>query len=404
MGRNNRILFLFSKGISYTGTKLFTFALSWYILTQTGSGLRFSASLLVNYLPQIVLSLFIGRFTDKLLRPNRVLVLCDAASAAVCCLPLLHTSLASIYTTIFLLSAISAVFNNVIDTHLIRLEGVDAPETLKKLTSALQFITYGINIAAPSIGGALIHVLTVRWFAVINIVSFLLSALGEVWLRYKSRRLDAGVSGDGGRAVLSYMFGQRKLRIFFLADSIGNFCVSAGISVALPLVVTTALGISSGGYGLIASSLAAGSTVCAVWRMKFPGSSRMEYPFLKLGEIGGCMLLLGLAAWLPNYGVWTEAALCADMFWAGWLSVDINIQVKTALQLYIDPACLGRVLGISTSISYVLIPLSLVIAGAMSEAWPAFILPLSSGSVLIAALSFLSLLDRRADQTGSIRR
>ena len=79
------------------------------------------------------------------------------------------------------------------------------------------------------------------------------------------------------------------------------------------------------------------------------------------------------------------------MFAAGWLSVDINIQVKTTLQLFIDPAYLGKVLGISTSISYILIPLSLVIAGAVSEIWPAFVLPLLSGAVLIAVLSLLNL-------------
>lgn len=33
---SNRTLFLLSKGISHVGTRLFTFALSWYILSQTG--------------------------------------------------------------------------------------------------------------------------------------------------------------------------------------------------------------------------------------------------------------------------------------------------------------------------------------------------------------------------------
>ena len=58
---NNRVLFLISKGVSYVGTKLFSFALSWYILKQTGSGLGFSISLLVNYIPSIVFSMIAGR-------------------------------------------------------------------------------------------------------------------------------------------------------------------------------------------------------------------------------------------------------------------------------------------------------------------------------------------------------
>ena len=97
----------------------------------------FSLSLLVNYLPRILLSLLAGHISGKARHPNRLLVLCDAASAVVCCLPLVHLSLISIYVTIFLLSAISAVFNNVMDAHLVHLEGVDNPESLKRLTSAV---------------------------------------------------------------------------------------------------------------------------------------------------------------------------------------------------------------------------------------------------------------------------
>ncbi len=397
---SNRALFLFSKGVSHIGTRLFTFALSWHILSQTGSGLSFSVSLLVNYLPQIVLPLFAGGISDKTQRPNRVLVLCDTASAAVCCLPLFHPDLVSIYATIFLLSAISAVFNNVIDAHLVHLEGVDSPETLKKLTSSAQFITSGVNIIAPVIGGVLIRALPVQMFAVLNMASFLLSAFGELWLQYKETKNTARTSEapqGNGDSLLAYVSGQRKLCTFFLADSTGNFCVSAGINVALPLIVTTALGISSSGYGLISSSTAAGSVACALWRMKFPGSSRFQYPYRKLGLIGGCMLALALTACLPYRAGWTVAALCLIMFVSGWLSVDINIQVKTALQLYIAPAHLGKVLGLSTSMSYVLIPLSLVIAGGMAEVWPAFVLPLASGTMLVTVLCVLSLIEHKAE-------
>ena len=397
---SNRVLFLFSKGVSHIGTRLFTFALSWYILSQTGSGLSFSISLLVNYLPQIALSLFAGNLSDKTSHPNRILVLCDAASAIVCCLPLFHLGLVSIYCTIFLLSAISAVFNNVIDTHLINLDGVDNAGMLKKLTSSAQFITSGVNIVAPSIGGILIRLLPIQMFAVINIVSFLLSAFGEIWLKYRPRRTgdearNAGRAQRNGRTVLSYMFGQKKLRTFFIADSLGNFCFSAGVNVALPLIVTITLGISSSGYGLISSSIAVGSVLCAMWRTKNPGDSRLQYPFLQLGLIGGCMLILALMACLPYQGAWVVAVLCVVMFAVGWLSVDINIKAKTTIQLFVDPDHLGKVLGMSTSISYILIPLSLVITGAMSEIWPSFVLPMSNGILLVIVLIILWSVDRK---------
>lgn len=404
---NNRILFLLSKGVSHIGTRLFTFALSWYILSETGSGLSFSISLLVNYLPQIVLSLFAGNISDKTQRPNHILVLCDLLSALICCLPLFHPGLVSIYCTIFFLSAVSAVFNNVIDAHLINLGGVDSPETLKKLTSSAQFITSGVNIIAPSIGGVLIRLLPIQMFAVINIVSFLLSALGEVWLRYNPRRTTSDAQSSernqsNAKTVLSYMFGQRKLRTFFIADSLGNFCFSAGVNVALPLIVTTTLGISSSGYGLISSSVAAGSVLYAMWRTRYPSKSQLQYPFLQLGLVGGCMLILALMACLKYQAVWVVAVLCAVMFTVGWLSVDINIKTKTTIQLFVEPDYLGKVLGMSTSISYILIPLSLIIAGGMTEILPSFVLPLSNGILLVVILTLLWSLDRKPEQMDSM--
>lgn len=397
---SSQILFLFSKGVSHIGTRLFTFALGWYILSETGSGLSFSISLLVNYLPQIILSLFVGNLSDQTRHPNRILVLCDLASAVVCCLPLIHLDLISIYVTIFLLSGISAVFNNVIDAHLINLNGVGDGGTLKKLTSSAQLITSGTNIIAPSIGGLLIRLCSVQVFAAINIISFVLSAFGEVWLKYKPRQAkkelpDSEIVQKNGRTVLSYMFGQKKLRTFFIADSLGNFCFSAGINVALPLVVTTTLGISSSGYGLISSSIAMGSVLCAMWRTRVPGASRLQYPFFHLGMIGGCMLVLALTACLPYQGAWTVAVLCVVMFVVGWLSVDINIKFKTTIQLFVDPDYLGKVLGMSTSISFALIPLSLVLAGGISEIWPSFILPALNGAALIAILTLLWLWEQK---------
>lgn len=387
----NKTLFLLSKGVSHIGTKLFTFALSWYILSETGSGLRFSISLLVNYLPAIVFSGFAGYISDRTERPNRLLVLCDLASAAVCVLPLLRPGLASVYAVIFLLSMIAAVFNNTIDTHLTNLEGVNGPEELKKLTSLAQFITSGVNIAAPSLGGLLVKALPIQMFAVINIVSFLLSAFGELFLRYRLRPAAEKKAAQAPGSILSYMFGEKRLRPFIIGDSLGNFCFSAGFNVALPLIVTVTLGISSGVYGLISSSAAAGSVLCALVRSKRPGRTEFRYPYGKTGGLGGLMLALALVARLPYHALWSSAALCAINFTVGWLAVDINIQTKTTMQIYVDSAYLGKVLGFSTSLSYILIPLSLLLGGAAAEVWPAYLLPAISGALLLAALGLLKL-------------
>ena len=108
------------------------------------------------------------------------------------------------------------------------------------------------------------------------------------------------------------------------------------------------------------------------------------------------MLVLALTACFHYQAIWSVAVLCLGMFVVGWLSVDINIKSKTTVQLFVDPAYLGKVLGLSTAISYILIPLSLVIAGGISEIWPSYVLPMLNGILLIVVLTLLWLGERKA--------
>jgi len=400
---NNRTLLLLSKGVSYIGTKLFSFALSWYILSQTASGLSFSISLVVNYLPAIVISLAAGHISDCVRRPNRVLVLCDIASACVCVIPLVRLDLVSIYVTIFLLSCISALFNNVVDTHMPNLEEIGGAEGLKKLSSFMQLITSGVNILAPALGGVLVKALPVPMFALLNVFSFLASAFGEVFLKYTFNHACQGEKTDKSSekftSILRYVFGNRELRTFFLGDGFCNFCVTAGLSVALPLIVTGTLGISSGGYGMITSCLGVGSVCSAMYHTRRPDKTDLCYPYLKICTIGIDLLLIAVLVLLPYHPFWTVAALCAIQFVNGWMSVSINIKTVTTFQLYVDENLRGKVLGIMTAMSYILIPLSLVQAGAASEVWPAWLLPAVSGGLLLWGLGGLKLMAMMADKT-----
>lgn len=392
---NNKTLLLLSKGVSYIGTKFFSFTLSWYILSQSGSGLSFSISLVVNYVPNIVMSLLAGLLSDKTYHPNRLLVMCDVASACVCVIPLIWLNLSAVYCTIFLLSLISALFNNVLDTHLPNLNGIGDANDLKKLVSSMQFITSGVNILAPSIAGFLIKIFSVRLFAFINIVSFLISAFGELFLQYriKERIPKKKKTEERRSSTLRWLFGHKEFRPFLLGDALTNFCVTAGISVAVPFLVTNVFLISSGGYGLITSCLGIGSILSALYQTKHPCKNDLRYPYGKVGSIGVVMLLICVVVLLPYHSIVTVSLLCALEFAAGWLSVAINIKTITTFQLYVDDRLRGKVLGTLTSISYILIPLSLILAGLATEFWPPYMLPAASGGLLLAILVGMHLLD-----------
>lgn len=397
---NNRVLLLLSKGVSYIGTKLFSFALSWYILKQTGSGLNFSISLLVNYLPTIIFSMIAGRVSDRLKHPNRMLVVCDIASAITCVIPLVFFSLPAIYCTIFILSCISALFNNVVDAHLPNLDGIVDAVGLKKLASSSQLITSGVNILAPAVGGVLISVIPVKMFAVINIASFLISAFGELFLIFNAAKTTSFKEQSEKKTYSAFLWLLRNkdFRPFLFGDGLVNFCVTAGISVAVPFIITNALGISSGSYGIITGCLGFGSVLSALFQTKHPCKTELKYPYVKVGSLGFIMLLISLIARIPYHHILTVMAFCILEFIVGWLSVAINIKTITTIQIFVQDDLRGQVIGTLTAVSYSLIPISLLLAGTAVDMVESYVIPLICGSLLVVLLGCIRLLDLRANK------
>ena len=105
------------------------------------------------------------------------------------------------------------------------------------------------------------------------------------------------------------------------------------------------------------------------------------------------MLLICVVALLPYHPVVTVAGLCTLEFIVGWLSVAINIKIITTVQLFVDDSLRGKVLGTLTAMSYILIPVSLILAGMATEFWSAYVLPAVSGGLLLVALGGVWLMD-----------
>jgi len=79
--KRNAVLFI-AKGVSTFGSLLFSFSLSFYILTVTGSGLSFTISLAIQFLPEIIISPFAGIFIDNF-NKKIILILTDFLNALV---------------------------------------------------------------------------------------------------------------------------------------------------------------------------------------------------------------------------------------------------------------------------------------------------------------------------------
>lgn len=190
----------------------------------------------------------------------------------------------------------------------------------------------------------------------------------------------------------------KDFRPFLFGDGLVNFCVTAGISVAVPFIITNALGISSGSYGIITGCLGFGSVLSALFQTKHPCKTELKYPYAKVGCLGFIMLLISLIARIPYHPIRTVIAFCILEFIVGWLSVAINIKTITTIQIFVQDDFRGQVIGTLTAVSYSLIPISLLLAGTAVDMVESYVIPLICGSLLVVLLGCIRLLDLRANK------
>ncbi|MEG1677792.1 MAG: hypothetical protein RR379_08980, partial [Clostridia bacterium] len=63
--KNLKLLYII-KGLFFLGNNMFSFAISFYILSHTNSSMQFTLSLMINYFPKVFASPLAGLLNDKI--------------------------------------------------------------------------------------------------------------------------------------------------------------------------------------------------------------------------------------------------------------------------------------------------------------------------------------------------
>ncbi|GLY54474.1 MFS transporter [Lentzea sp. NBRC 102530] len=225
-------------------------------------------------LPACVFGLLAGVIGDRLRRPRRVLIGCNAAAAAlVLCVALgVGTGVATIWWLAglcFVLGCIATVVETVYFTHL---RSLVPPDRLTSGRARLQTGEYGARTAGQALAGVLIAVLGGAVALVVDAMTYLVSLV----LLTRITAPDQGAPpppadaprsvrreiGEGFRQVAKYPF----LRTFGVFTAVRSMSVGALATVAAPFLLRE-LSVPLGLYGALfaisglaglAGSLAAG--------------------------------------------------------------------------------------------------------------------------------------------------
>ena len=249
--------------ISLFGNAILRFALALYVLDATGSAAVFGTVTAIAVIPTILLSPFGGILSDRVNRRN-IMVSLDFATAALALgLGLLlseENAVALITVTLLLLSVIQACYTPSVNSSVPLLQ---AEGNLVKANAVVSQVSMLANLIGPVLGGVLYGFFGAMPIILVSGVCFFLSAVLELFIHIPFQPLDAKtgilqIVKDDLQESIRFMTREQPdiLRITLMIAVYSLFVVST-ITVGLPYMVRTVLGLSSQLYGAAEGLMAA---------------------------------------------------------------------------------------------------------------------------------------------------
>lgn len=376
----NFSIMIIGQFISLLGNSLQRFALSLYILDKTGSAAVFSVLLSVAILPQILLTPFGGAIADRFSK-KKIMVVLDTISGFLLLLIsiLLNQQIGSEILLIGILMCIMAIIQSIYEPAVrAALPVMVVPEQLSQANSIVSAITAVTTLLGPVFAGFLYGFWGIQSIFIINIISFLVSAIMELFLyiQYEKTSFHGGVLATFCRDIKStaqyLVFEKRSIFYILLLSCALNLFLTPIYTVGIPFLEKIVFGVSDQLYGISEGIIGAGLIIGAL--LAGPLSKKIPLPKLHVYFVFLTLLILGMGATtLPgirsttgvsylSYGIFT----CMGFLFAFILS-NVNISFMTYLQLETPQALMGKTMALTGALSTALMPLGQILFGTLYE-------------------------------------
>jgi MFS family permease len=397
--RNFRLLFG-GQTISVIGDALYMVALPWLVLTTGGSAEMLGTVLAAYGIPRAV-SMLVGGWLSDRLRPRRLMLIADAVRL------LLVGLLAAIamrgHPTLLQLCAIAVPLGAFGGAFMPASQSI-LPETLS--TEELQAgnglmmaSRQGANLIGSAMAGVVVAALTPAVALAIDAGTFLVSALSLALMRTthpatsgtgkqtasREKPASSGQERVEQTSLWHFLRTSRLIQGTLLMFLVIGLVSGGLIEVALPALVHGPMHANASGYGIILAAWGAGALLGSIFAGMLGKRKHQGLIMLLAG-----LLMAVLIALLPSWGV-AFAVVC--MLIAGVAGSIINVVLFTAIQLAIPRHLMGRVMGLLLFGSFGVYPLSVALAGVLSnQLGPAIFFPL--GGLLLALAMLLGMTQR----------
>ena len=358
-------LLISGNAVSALGNAVYLIAVTLLLVELTGSALVLGLFQFLALAPGLLLSPIAGVVVDRYPR-RRVIIVSDVYRGVIMLLAGVALAVPGLRNAWFVLSVAflsgigQALFVPAVHALLPALVPSSSLQTATGLRVASSQIA---NLSGNAIGGALFVLLGAPMLFVLNGVSFLASAVQELFIRGGRERIATARTGSVmamARAGLRTVVRDPSLRTLLWSQA-GLYLISPVLVLSLPFLLIDELGLTQAALGYyLALALAGGIAAFAVLR-RFDVQAMLDLPV-----VGGAYLILAVsfaaAGLLPGAVVLAVVAL-----FAGAAAGSVYLFTTTWIQIRTESRMHGRLFAVTEAANSAFAPLGYLTVGAVLE-------------------------------------
>ncbi len=390
--RDFRLLWA-SEGISVLGDQFHAVALSWLVISLTGSGLALGTVLIAISVPRAILLLPMGVVADRRSPRSMMLVSHAARAVIVAAIAALivtdNASIPALAALGLLFGAADAMFIPAMQAFVPRAAGDDR---LPSANALLQGTLQLTSIVGPPVAGLVVAAAGTGIAFGVDAASFVIAAglllmIGGARAVGRSGAGSAAGAASGAAAAASraapsetarpsapashepflasmwgglrYVMADRAIAVLMLVSLVLNFALSGPASVGMPWLAELRYHAGAAGLGVLVAGWAVGGLTGTL----IAGNARLERQgrtvLVGLGIAGCAVAVVGIApSVLVAFAAFAVGGLCTGY---------VNIVAISWLQARVERAMLGRVMGLVMLMGFGISPLSMAIAGVLID-------------------------------------
>lgn len=386
--RDYRLWFA-GQSVSLIGTWLQNTGQSWLVLKLTNSPFKLGLLTSIQFLPSLILSVFIGPVIDRY--PKRSILLFTQITYALAAAALAVVAFGghAQYWQVLVIAAVTGIISAVDWPTRQSFVGEQVNDK-SAVVNAVALNSTMFNIArviGPGIGGVLIAAVGIPWTFTLNSISFIAVIISLVLMKAgrkptRSNRVSYVQEVREGAQYIAQ--NQVVMSLLVIAGVISLFLLN--FNIFIPSFAQLTLGLQADGYGSLMSAMGTGALAAGV--LMSLGGTRLEpTPAYVYGSgfiLAVAMVLIGLQRNFYLTGLL--------LVFCGFGMAALSTMCNTALQMQSPDSMRGRVMAAYNLVFVGSTPIGALYAGKISEALGAGMGFFVSGAIGLVFLGIMLVL------------